>query len=431
MLRLIFVLGIAGVGLWYALKSPFYALLFYVWNAYFRPEAWVWSETFVLSLNISLVAALIVVGGAAFSSRHWPFNGHLALVMAFGGHCVLSTSLSDYAQWPSLVEFLKVLLMTYMIVVLVHDLARLRTLLVVLALSLGFEAVKQGWFEVFLHPGARNDNTLPFLGDNNGVAVGLWMLVPVLGALSQTTDRRWLRRLSQVAWIGTAYRALTTYSRGGLLAGIAVAAVYLLRSHKKLIVLVSVLLVIALVVSVMPDEFWERMGTISEGETTEDRSAQGRLHFWNVALAMANAHPIFGVGLRAYEAAYDDFDSSNGWFGSGRAVHSIWFGVLGELGYIGFGLYGLIFFQAIRNCRRVQRLPDTGRDVRELKAYAIAIEGGLVAFVVGGTFLSNQYFEMPWHWVGLTIVLAGLSEKLSRGGAPLASTPIQAPRSGP
>src|SRR6266404_7765172 len=426
MLRLIVVLGMAGVGFWYAFQSPYYALLFYIWNAYFRPEVWVWDGSLVTSLNLSLIPALIVVVGAAFTARRWPFNGHLALIVVFAGHCVFSTSLSAYAMWPSLVEFLKVLLMTYMIVVLVHDLARLRTLLIVVALSLGFEAVKQGWFEFFLHPGGRNENTLPLLGDNNGVALGLWMLVPVLGALSQTTERRWSRRVSLVALCGAAYRALTTYSRGGLLAGIAVAAVYSLRSPKKLTILVAVLLVMALAVSAMPAAFWERMGTITEGEEAEDRSAQGRFYFWNVALAMANAHPTFGVGFRTYEAAYDDFDSSNGWFGSQRAVHSVWFGVLAELGYIGLALYGFIFLLAFRNCRRVQRLPQVGREARELKAYAIALEGGLVAFVVGGSFLSYQYFEMPWHWVGLTIALARVSESLTRQGTELA---VPVPRS--
>jgi O-antigen ligase len=144
---------------------------------------------------------------------------------------------------------------------------------------------------------------------------------------------------------------------------------------------------------------------------------------------MANSHPIFGVGFRAYEAAYGDFDSSRGEFGSERAVHSVWFGVLGELGYVGLALYGLIFLLAIRNCRRALGLPQTGRDARELKAYAVAIEGGIVAFVVGGSFLSYQYFEMPWHWVGLTIALAGICEKLTREQAGSASTPIQARRS--
>jgi probable O-glycosylation ligase (exosortase A-associated) len=431
MLRLIFVLAITTVGLWYAVRSPYYALLFYVWNAYFRPEAWVWDASLVAGLNLSYVAALIVVITSVFSTRRWPFNGHLGLIAVFAGQCVLSTSFSAYQTWPLLLEFLKLLVMTYMIVVLVDNLARLRMFLVVLALSLGFEAAKQGWFELFLHPGARNDNVIPFLGDNNGVAVGLWMLVSILGGLSQTTERQWLRRLFQAMLIGTAYRAVTTYSRGGVVAGAALAAVYWLRAGKKLVVMLTVVLVVGLVVYVMPEAFWQRMDTISEPEETQDVSVQGRYHFWGVALAMANAHPISGVGFRAYEPAYDTFDSSRGLFGSARAVHSVWFGVLAELGYPGLALYGLIFLLGIRNCRRVQRLPDAGPDSSELKVYAGALEGSLVAFMIGGAFLATQYTEMPWHCVGMTIALTRVGEKLARTERRRAATsPIQVPEGG-
>src|SRR5579871_590881 len=41
MLRLIFVFAIIAVGTVYLTQGPFYALLFYLWNAYFRPEYWV------------------------------------------------------------------------------------------------------------------------------------------------------------------------------------------------------------------------------------------------------------------------------------------------------------------------------------------------------------------------------------------------------
>jgi hypothetical protein len=41
----------------------------------------------------------------------------------------------------------------------------------------------------------------------------------------------------------------------------------------------------------------------------------------------------------------------------------------------------------------------------EIGAYATALESGLVAFMVGGTFVPFQYIEMLWHYFGLTIAL--------------------------
>jgi len=59
-----------------------------------------------------------------------------------------------------------------------------------LAMFLGVEAAKQGWVFLITSPGYANANPIPFLGDNNGVAVGMLMLVPVIALLAQTTQRK-------------------------------------------------------------------------------------------------------------------------------------------------------------------------------------------------------------------------------------------------
>ena len=43
-----------------------------------------------------------------------------------------------------------------------------------------------------------NNNPIPFLGDNNGVALGVMMLVPLFGALAKTATRSWERPLVPV-----------------------------------------------------------------------------------------------------------------------------------------------------------------------------------------------------------------------------------------
>jgi hypothetical protein len=41
MLRTLFVVLLITGGVNYSLQGPFYALLFYIWKAYLRPEDWV------------------------------------------------------------------------------------------------------------------------------------------------------------------------------------------------------------------------------------------------------------------------------------------------------------------------------------------------------------------------------------------------------
>ena len=68
MLRLTFVMILVVAGAYYALQSSFYALLFYIANAYFRPEDWVYGD-FVRSLKLSLFIGVYVVCSALLSGK--------------------------------------------------------------------------------------------------------------------------------------------------------------------------------------------------------------------------------------------------------------------------------------------------------------------------------------------------------------------------
>ncbi len=408
---MIFVLGIMSIGAYYALwAGPYYALLLYIWNAYFRPEEWVWTDT-LRNMDISSIIGWYVIFATVLSKQHFILNRRIILIFLFLFHTLLSTLFSkDFAySWAYWTDFLKSTLITYLIVVLVVDFSKMRLLLLVMVSSLGFEAAKQGWVYLITSPGWANPNDNPFLGDNNGVAVGMLMLVPVIALLSQTTHRRWTQPFYWFLLIGLLYRALSTYSRGGFLAVIALAASYWLRSHHRLRTLLGIVIVTTLVLPTLPDAFWNRMSTILTYEEDDDRSALGRFHMWKVAIEMAKANPVLGVGYNAYNEAYDDYDFSKGEYGLKRSVHNSFLGALAELGYPGAVLYGLILFSAFRSCCSLRRLAKKDPSLLELGQCAIALETSLVVFLVGGFFVILQYNEMLWHFIGITIVLERLA----------------------
>jgi probable O-glycosylation ligase (exosortase A-associated) len=208
--------------------------------------------------------------------------------------------------------------------------------------------------------------------------------------------------------VGCLFRALTSYSRGAFLACAALGGVHLLRSRQKLRALAGVIVIVTVVLFVLPDAFWTRMDTIQAYE--EDDSATGRLHFWEVAIAMANANPWLGVGFNAYKAAYDTYDFSHGEYGEGRSVHSSFFGVLADTGYIGIALWMAILVSALWSCYRIQKHAARESLPVELAQGAAALEASLVAYMVSGSFLPNQYGEMFWHFIGITIVLQRLAD---------------------
>jgi probable O-glycosylation ligase (exosortase A-associated) len=340
-------------------------------------------------------------------------------MVAFVAHSLLSTALSMHPDWLAWQNFTKCVIITIVMVSLSTDPKRHRLILVVISLSLGFEAAKQGWAQLVLHPGARNDNVIPFLGDNNPVAVGMWMLVPVLIALARTAERQWERRAFQFVTVGVIYRALVTYSRGGFLTAGAVAFYYLLHSKQKLRTVVGMIIVVLVTLPVLPESFWSRMQTIDAPTEEQDSSARGRLHFWRVATEMAAAHPITGVGHNAYNAFYDKYDFSNGEYGRNRSVHSAWFGILAELGYVGLFLFALQLLLAVLACRRARRLARAHPDRASIAQFAMAHEVSLLAFALGGSFVPLAYNEMLWHFIGLSIAIERMATAPAAAGRPV------------
>ncbi len=412
MLRAIFVIILIIVGGFYALQSPFYSLLFYMGNAYFRPEEWVWFD-FVSPLNLSLLSGAIVVAGSFFSTQRFVWNGRVALIWLFLLHTLFSTLGSEnfVYSWGYWTDFLKTIIMTYMIVVLVNDYSKFRVLLLVIVLALGLEQAKQGWVYLVTAPDWYNPNEIPFLGDNNGVAVGMLMLVPVVAFLAQTTDKKWAKYFYWVLLVGCLFRALSTQSRAGFLAALAMGVVWWVRTQRKMRALIGIGMIALIVVPALPDTYWNRMRTIETYEEEQDRSAQGRLHFWAVAIRMANANPLLGVGYFGYNPSYDKYDFSEGFYGKERSVHSSPLGVLAELGYPGAFLFAFIILGALRACSLVRKLAIREAALSHFGKGAVALQASFIAFLVGGSFVSFQYSEMLWHMIGLTIVIERLANQ--------------------
>jgi probable O-glycosylation ligase (exosortase A-associated) len=365
-----------------------------------------------MALQLSLWVGAYLLLRCLFSPEIWKWNWRVGLLFLFLAHNVLSLVSSSYqdAILNSFVNFAKSLVITYLIVCLTTTVARFRMVFLVIGISLGAEAAKQGWVGLLLHPGSPNENRIPFLGDNNSVAVGMLMLTTILVALSRTAASKRERWGFRLLGVGVLYRGLATYSRGGFLACAALSGVYIWRSKYFIRAVLSVVLLAAVVLPAMPQKFWNRMSTISLEPDEADRSATGRLHFWRVAVEMARANPFLGVGHNGYNFAYNSFDSSEGAYGRNRSVHSIWFGTLAELGYPGLLLFMIVLAVHLRTVAQVRRAAQrAGRP--DLVQYAFALEASAVVFMVGGTFLPIHYNEMAWHLFGLGIALRSIAAK--------------------
>ena len=285
---------------------------------------------------------------------------------------------------------------------LIRSEKELKITLIVMSLSLGLEGARQGWYHLIFRPGAANHNKHALLGDNNGVAVGMLMLAPIFFALYQTTERKIIKYGFLFLAIGVMYRALSTYSRGGFLTFFAMCIIFWLRSKHKARLTLAAVLFFALILPTLPQEFWDRMDTITVNEDGERESSSARrIYFWELAWRMAKSNPLHGVGHDSYRDAYSAFDYTGDRIN--RATHSAWFGVLAEWGFPGLFLFLSIYGYSLFSCARVRRRCKNSHELRFLRIYVNGIETSLITASVGITFLSLQYLEMLWHLFALAV----------------------------
>jgi probable O-glycosylation ligase (exosortase A-associated) len=442
MLRSIFVILIILFLTGQAIKAPFGALLFYLWLAYFRPEEWMHDPTIIFTLKLHFTVGVFLILRAFPKFFEVRLDLRMFLMVAFFFLSLASAWKSEapaLLAWDRWVEFAKLLMVGYLLYVFASkDASSFRIVVLVIAFSLGFEAAKQGYTSLIRAPGSTNNNPLPHLGDNNGVAVGILMLSAVFSGLAKTAtgwmfgkyaskDPKgvWEKRLHQFFVFGCFYRAITTYSRGAFLAAGAMGLVNVMRSKQKFKAIFGAVVVAGVTYYVLPQAFWDRMGTISApteeleaGQSDADvKSSQSRVHFWQVAMDMAADHPVLGVGFNSYNHYYNQYDFSRGFYGRGRSVHSMWFGILAELGYPGITLFILMFVLAQVGMFQVAGLAKKGRIPMEFHHYAVSLQSAYTACMVGGSFVPWQYTEMLWHFLALGMALRTLALKTAAAPA--------------
>jgi O-antigen ligase len=162
-------------------------------------------------------------------------------------------------------------------------------------------------------------------------------------------------------------------------------------------------------VAVVTDRlFWERMLTISEAASlvrVEEQETGGtRILFWKAAIDMAKDHP-FGAGSSAF-IYYSPFylpENINTGRSRNRAVHSTWFEVLTEIGYLGLAAFSFMIYFSFLTCyRAAKRLKEQNNAERYFKVVAIGC--ALLCFVVSMTFLNRLRAEMLYWCVLFTAI---------------------------
>ena len=136
----------------------------------------------------------------------------------------------------------------------------------VVVISLGFYGVKGGVFTIINGGNYRVWGPGGFIGGNNELALALIVAIPLMRYLQLQARNISIQHSLTAAMILTAAAALGSHSRGAFLA-VAAMAIYLwLKSPKKMVFGIGIVLVGVALLAFMPEEWSARMHSIQNYE---------------------------------------------------------------------------------------------------------------------------------------------------------------------
>lgn len=392
-----------------AFVEPFIGLLLWVLFSDMNPYRF----TYGLAATIHWVypIALITIFSSLINSKklqslQWDSLTLLMLVFAvFTAVTTYFSVVPDYA-WRHWDQLIKVLVLAFFIIPLVNSRQRMDWLIWTFVASFAFWGVKGGVFTL-MHGGHYivKGPTASFYRDRNQFALVMCMTLPLMRYLQLQTDSKWIGR---GMWVGMGlmcFSILGTYSRGGQIAlAIVLLALILKSRHRfRLLFLSAVFLPVAL--SFMPPKWVHRMDGLVSGSAEQGGSYQGRVQSWQFATNYAVHHPILGGGFGVWDsglmwARYGPPDISHG-----RAIHSVWFEVLAEQGFLGLGIYVCMLAAAWFYLGKVRRLARGDPECLWLYDLAGFVQVSIIAFGVAGSALPQGYFNFLFQLYAVAVLL--------------------------
>lgn len=393
LLFLIVFLGLLPV----VLVSPFAGVLIYYWLDYLPPEE-VYSVTLIPGYLSFTIGALSFVVWLFAENKTLPRP--LLVILLMGAVLLWVNVTSAYALVPEAATFewvrtIKVIGFAILTAQMLSTRARLEAFVWGFVLATIYFGVPSA-IKVIFSGGSGGIGTGEvvvgadgsFFGDRVILSVVLSMAVPLALYLGRHTtllpDR--LKRWVKPAMLGSAASFLIsvigTFARTGLLAGGATLLMLGIRSKRKAVGIFIVAGVALALFLIAPDNWFARMDMIIHYQS--DGSAMDRIAAWQWGWEMVRHRPLVGGGFGAFVLDAGSIPGKPGWV----EAHNIFFQMMGEHGFVGLGLFCALIIAVWRSCAAVQKRARGREDLAWAGDLGHAIQVALVAYVVGGSFVS-------------------------------------------
>ena len=415
-----------------AFVNPAAGVCFWIWDALFSPTELAYS--FMSRVGTDRLIAVCTLLAAVMAARRYRIRvGAVGWLLA--ALVVVSTVsnafplVDDDLADTIYVKLLKEVVLAGAIVVVVADRRWLYMAALSIAVALGFMGVKEGLIAV-LTAGGHQITGSRATGDNNQLAAALVCTIPMMYAIHQACASRVLKAGLVGSMVLTAVTVVMSFSRGGFVGLVVLALLYLKGSNRRLVAILSLLVVGALLFWVAPPAWFSRVDSINDA--AEDSSFMGRVIAWKISFLIAEGNPFFGGGMHAvqqwtvwhrYAQAFSslDFIPTSIPDVVPHAAHSIYFEVLGDLGFTGLAIYLSLMAVALLNCRAALRLTAAGSCAPVVGLIARSLSWSLICYMVTGALLSIAYYD-------LFFVLVALSASCRYVAVAEAAAPVRIPQ---
>ncbi|EGU44458.1 Lipid A core - O-antigen ligase [Vibrio ichthyoenteri ATCC 700023] len=408
---IIIALGLLPLGALFVINQIFWMVSLFVLFSFFRIH-----EAFpvIYNLRIPLLLSLGALSALCFhiliSKQIKPFwHPCLGWLIAFWllifiGILFASNLGVAFEYFKNV--YWKIIIMTLAIAWLIESelsLKRMAIMIVLAGLLIASVAISNALGGIGLVEGSRvtiGRDLGSMLGDPNDLSLVLMFPLAFSLSLMMTKQLGWVRILGGVCTVAAFYAVIETQSRGGLLGSLAILGIFGLKYIRSKFLLALLGTIAVAVLFTMAGISDRQSGGSSEAGI--DESAMGRLYAWEAAFKMALDRPLTGVGIDNFYFNYYFYSSH--WDGLNHAVHSTWFGVMAEAGFVGLFVFIGIIVTVIKTSRKnLQALKESAHHFSPyVHATAFAVYASLIGTIVSGTFLT-QGFNWPIY------ILSGLA----------------------
>jgi len=407
------VIGLLPFALWGVVNFSFYVVLAFVIFSFFRiHEVFPFLEPLKLPLLLALAALFVIFLRATISQNLNPYwcPQFTFLILFFLLVTIAIPFASNIAvaknSWSGV--YSKIIIMTFVIAWMMRKESHFITasrLYIFAGACVGLMAIYNKLNGIGLVEGTRvtiGRDIGSLLGDPNDLA--LVLLYPMSFSIATFLEKslsKFERFFSFTTFCILFYALLATQSRGGLLGFLAVASLFAYNRVRSKVLLISggaIALSVLFIVAGISDR--SSGGAAEEGI---DESAMGRIYAWEAAWNMALDNPIFGVGISNFY--YNYFYYSSHWDGQNHAVHSTWFGVLAESGFVGLALFVSLIVSTLIMSLKMLKTLNNDKHSPGIRVALNAAPAGIIGFIISGTFLTQGFIWPVYLQVALVIAL--------------------------